>query len=71
MRDVSAWRRPGRGIVVETAAQVLDYVGGVLAVPQTVLTAAYWAEIRTGPPAGVARAIADAVRANTPRPTAV
>jgi hypothetical protein len=39
---------PWRGLVVETAAQVLDYVGGVLVVPQTVLTAEYWTEIRTG-----------------------
>ncbi|WP_327235896.1 AAA family ATPase [Streptomyces sp. NBC_01317] len=127
---------PWRGLVVETAAQVLGYVGGVLVVPQTVLTAAYWTEIRTGlaakgipvhhfvlhtdrdtlttrirtdtapeslsavrwrldhltpyeealpwlrreatvldtthvPPAAVARTIADAVRANTARPTAV
>ncbi|MFJ1601332.1 AAA family ATPase [Streptomyces sp. NPDC088261] len=45
--DFQEWT-PWRGLVVETAAQVLDYVGGVLVVPQTVLTAEYWAEIRTG-----------------------
>ncbi|MFF1418911.1 AAA family ATPase [Streptomyces sp. NPDC058280] len=40
--------RPWRGLVVETAAQVLDYVGGALVIPQTVLTEQYWTEIRAG-----------------------
>lgn len=40
--------RPWRGLVVETARQVLDYVGGTLVVTQTVLTEQYWREIHTG-----------------------
>ncbi|MCX4908542.1 AAA family ATPase [Streptomyces sp. NBC_00878] len=39
---------PWRGLVVETARQVLDHVGGTLVVPQTVLEKPYWREIRTG-----------------------
>ncbi|WP_405908462.1 MULTISPECIES: AAA family ATPase [unclassified Streptomyces] len=39
---------PWRGLVVETARQVLDHVGGTLVVPQTVLNEEYWHEIRTG-----------------------
>ncbi|MDX3226877.1 AAA family ATPase [Streptomyces sp. ME19-01-6] len=39
---------PWRHLVVETASQLLDYVGGVLVVPQSVLIEQYWAEIRTG-----------------------
>ncbi|MGP4047535.1 AAA family ATPase [Streptomyces sp. 2A115] len=39
---------PWRGLVVETARQVLDHVGGTLIVPQTVLEKSYWREIRTG-----------------------
>lgn len=39
---------PWRGLVVETARQVLDYVGGTLVVTQTVLNEEYWREIRTG-----------------------
>ncbi|MGI5197849.1 AAA family ATPase [Streptomyces sp. CA-288835] len=39
---------PWRGLVVETARQVLDYVGGTLVVTQTVLEKPYWREIRTG-----------------------
>ncbi|GAB2953542.1 AAA family ATPase [Streptomyces pseudoechinosporeus] len=39
---------PWRGLVVETARQVLDYVGGTLVVTQTVLEKPYWGEIRTG-----------------------
>jgi hypothetical protein len=38
------WRAP----VVETARQVLDYVGGTLVIPQTVLVRRYWVEIRDG-----------------------
>ncbi|MEU9675336.1 MULTISPECIES: AAA family ATPase [Streptomyces] len=39
---------PWRGLVVETARQVLDHVGGTLVVTQTVLVEAYWREIREG-----------------------
>ncbi|WP_406315540.1 AAA family ATPase [Streptomyces sp. NBC_00118] len=39
---------PWRGLVVETARQVLDYVGGTLVVTQTVLVEQYWQEIHTG-----------------------
>jgi hypothetical protein len=45
--DFQHWP-PWRGLVVETACQVLDYVGGVLVIPQTVLVEQYWTEIRTG-----------------------
>ncbi|MGW5574056.1 adenylyl-sulfate kinase [Nocardia thailandica] len=34
--------QPWRGLVVATAAQVLDYVGGQLVIPQTVLEHRYW-----------------------------
>jgi hypothetical protein len=34
--------------VVESARQVLDYVGGTLVIPQTVLERRYWVEIRDG-----------------------
>lgn len=39
---------PWRGLVVETARQVLDYVGGTLVVTQTVLVEQYWQEIHGG-----------------------
>ncbi|CAM5361361.1 ATP-binding protein OS=Streptomyces gougerotii OX=53448 GN=GCM10010227_50310 PE=4 SV=1 [Streptomyces diastaticus subsp. diastaticus] len=39
---------PWRGLVVETARQVLDHVGGTLVVAQTVLVEPYWQEIRAG-----------------------
>jgi gluconate kinase len=39
---------PWRSLVVETAAQVLDYLGGTLVVVQSVLVEEYWAEIRDG-----------------------
>ncbi|GII31163.1 ATP-binding protein [Planotetraspora mira] len=45
--DFQHWR-PWRGLVVETASQVLKYVGGVLVMPQSVLVEQYWEEIRTG-----------------------
>ncbi|WP_331766904.1 AAA family ATPase [Embleya sp. NBC_00896] len=45
--DFQDWP-PWRALVVQTAAQVLDYVGGVLVVPQSVLVERYWAELRTG-----------------------
>jgi hypothetical protein len=45
--DFQDWP-PWRPLVVATARQVLDYVGGTLVVPQTVLVREYWQEIRTG-----------------------
>ncbi|MFI6345040.1 AAA family ATPase [Streptomyces sp. NPDC050560] len=39
---------PWRGLVVDTARQVLDHVGGTLVVPQTVLVERYWRELHTG-----------------------
>jgi AAA domain len=45
--DFQHWP-PWRGLVVETARQVLDYVGGSLVVPQTVLVERYWSEITAG-----------------------
>jgi hypothetical protein len=39
---------PWRGLVVETARQVLDYVGGTLVVTQTVMVERYWREIHDG-----------------------
>jgi gluconate kinase len=45
--DFQDWQ-PWRRLVVATAAQVLDYVGGLLVIPQTVLVHRYWQEIRTG-----------------------
>jgi hypothetical protein len=45
--DFQEWT-PWRRLVVETAAQVLDYVGGTLVVPQSVLVEAYWEELRSG-----------------------
>ncbi|MER6912776.1 AAA family ATPase [Streptomyces sp. NPDC000594] len=43
-QDFRAWR----GLVVETARQVLDEVGGTLVVTQTVLRREYWQEIHAG-----------------------
>lgn len=39
---------PWRPLVVETARRILDYTGGVLVMPMTVLTEAYWDEISGG-----------------------
>ncbi|MEV8515901.1 ATP-binding protein [Dactylosporangium sp. NPDC051484] len=39
---------PWRPLVVETARRVLDYVGGTLVIPMTVLVEQYWREISTG-----------------------
>jgi hypothetical protein len=39
---------PWRPLVVETAYRVLDYVGGTLVIPMTVLVEQYWREISTG-----------------------
>lgn len=45
--DFQSWP-PWRRLVVDTATHILDYVGGVLVVPQSVLVHKYWREIRTG-----------------------
>jgi hypothetical protein len=47
VNDFQEWR-PWRTLVVQTASHVLDYVGGVLVVPQSVLVEQYWTEISTG-----------------------
>ncbi|MDN5585197.1 AAA family ATPase [Brevibacterium aurantiacum] len=39
---------PWRPLVVETARQLLNYVGGTLIIPMTVLTEQYWQEISAG-----------------------
>lgn len=39
---------PWRSLVVETARRVLDYTGGTLVMPMTVLLEPYWREISTG-----------------------
>jgi hypothetical protein len=39
---------PWRPLVVETAHRVLEYTGGTLIMPMTVLVEAYWREIRAG-----------------------
>ena len=39
---------PWRQLVVETARGVLDYIGGTLVVPVTVLVERYWREVSTG-----------------------
>ncbi|WP_067498831.1 ATP-binding protein [Actinoplanes sp. TFC3] len=39
---------PWRPLVVETARRVLDYTGGTLVMPMTVLIEAYWREISEG-----------------------
>jgi hypothetical protein len=39
---------PWRPLVVETAWRVLDYTGGTLVMPMTVLVEQYWREISTG-----------------------
>ncbi|MFJ2770865.1 AAA family ATPase [Streptomyces sp. NPDC087300] len=40
--------KPWRGLVVATASQLLDHLGGTLVVPQTVLLHPYWQEIHEG-----------------------
>lgn len=47
VEDFQDWP-PWRALVVETASQVLDFVGGTLVIPQSVLVEQYWGEIRTG-----------------------
>ncbi|OJU40624.1 MAG: ATP-binding protein [Microbacterium sp. 69-10] len=39
---------PWRPLVVETARRILDYTGGVLVMPMTVLVEEYWREISAG-----------------------
>lgn len=39
---------PWRPLVVETARRVLDYTGGTLVIPMTVLVEQYWHEISSG-----------------------
>jgi hypothetical protein len=39
---------PWRALVVETARHVLDYTGGTLVMPMTVLVEQYWREINAG-----------------------
>ena len=39
---------PSRPLVVETARRVLDYTGGTLVMPMTVLVEEYWREISAG-----------------------
>jgi hypothetical protein len=39
---------PWRPLVVETAQRVLDYTGGTLVMPMTVLVEQYWREISSG-----------------------
>jgi hypothetical protein len=39
---------PWRPLVVETARRVLEYTGGTLVMPMTVLVKEYWQEISTG-----------------------
>lgn len=41
-------RPPWRPLVVETARRVLDYTGGTLVMPMTVLVERYWREISSG-----------------------
>jgi hypothetical protein len=45
--DFQEWD-PWRALVVDTAVRVLDYVGGALIIPQSVLVQQYWDEISTG-----------------------
>ncbi|WEG10561.1 ATP-binding protein [Microbacterium horticulturae] len=39
---------PWRTLVVETARRILEYTGGILVMPMTVLVEEYWREISTG-----------------------
>jgi predicted kinase len=45
--DFKEWA-PWRGLTVETARQVLDYTGGTLVIPQSVLQHQYWTELMDG-----------------------
>lgn len=39
---------PWRPLVVDTARRILDYTGGTLVIPMTVLVESYWREISAG-----------------------
>jgi predicted kinase len=45
--DFQHWD-PWRPLVVDTARRLLDFTGGVLVIPMTVLIEPYWREIRDG-----------------------
>lgn len=45
--DFKEWE-PWRGLTIETARQILDYVGGTLVIPQSVLQRPYWTELMDG-----------------------
>lgn len=45
--DFKDWK-PWRGLTVACAREVLDFAGGTLVVPQTVLQRQYWTELREG-----------------------
>ncbi|MDA1360144.1 ATP-binding protein [Glycomyces luteolus] len=45
--DFKEWA-PWRGLTIETARQVLDFVGGTLVIPQSVLQHGYWTELTDG-----------------------
>ena len=45
--DFQHWP-PWRPLVVETASRILDWTGGVLVMPMTVLVEDYWREIASG-----------------------
>ncbi|HEX2145375.1 MAG TPA: AAA family ATPase [Glycomyces sp.] len=46
-RDFKEWE-PWRGLTIETARQVLDFAGGTLVIPQSVLQREYWTELMDG-----------------------
>lgn len=46
-RDFKEWA-PWRGLTVETARQVLEFTGGTLVIPQSVLEREYWTELTDG-----------------------
>ena len=58
--DFQEWD-PWRGLVVETAARVLDYAGGTLVIPQSVLVEKYWDEIAGGLTEPEARLLVDLI----------
>jgi hypothetical protein len=45
--DFKEWA-PWRGLTIETARQVLDFTGGTLVIPQSVLQHDYWTELMDG-----------------------
>jgi deoxyadenosine/deoxycytidine kinase len=45
--DFKEWD-PWRGLTIETARQVLEFVGGTLVIPQSVLQREYWTELTDG-----------------------